>query len=370
MNARLTRIVLSAVLWLAVCASAAAADKLTQQIDAIFRPLASAGTPGLAVLVIKDGRTVFRRGYGTADLRTGAAITPETNFRLASFTKQFTAAAIMLLAKDGKLRYDDPLSRFFPDFPAYGRNITVRQLLTHTGGLPDYEDIYAKQFPPGTPDDKIPQLKDADVLKLEEEQSAPAFPAGSRWRYSNSGFAVLAMIVEKVSGESFGDFLAQRIFQPLGMRHTIAYEKGKNEVSQRAFGYRKDGNGWAFSDQSPTSAVLGDGGVYSSLDDLAKWDRALARHTLLSAAEMKPALKPVDVPDDKGKPAPYGFGWFLDPYQDRARMYHDGETCGFKTTIQRFVPERLTIIVLANRIDLNPDALALKVADLFAPRRQ
>jgi CubicO group peptidase (beta-lactamase class C family) len=367
MNAKLSRIAFSAVLLLGACAGASAADNLTPPIDAIFRPLAPAGSPGFAVLVIKDGRVIFQQGYGAADVRTGVAITPETNFRLASFTKQFTAAAIMLLARDGRLRYDDPLIRFFPEFPAYGRAITVRQLLTHTGGLPDYEDIYARKFPPGTPDGKIPQLKDADVLKLLEEQTAPAFPAGSRWRYSNSGYAVLAMIVEKVSGEPFGQFLEQRIFRPLGMKHTLAYEKGKNEVEQRAFGYRKDGDKWAFSDQSPTSAVLGDGGVYSSLDDLALWDRALARHTLLSAADMAPALTPVGVADDKGKPAPYGFGWFLDSYRGRERMYHDGETCGFRTTIQRFVPERLTIIVLSNRIDQNPASLALKVADLFAP---
>jgi CubicO group peptidase (beta-lactamase class C family) len=372
MNSRATRILASVALLLSASGSSIAADRHAQQIDALFRPLASDTGPGFSVLVIKDGHTIFSQGYGVADLRTGARITPQTNFRLASCTKQFTATAIMLLARDGKLSYDDPLTRFFPDFPAYGRSITIRELLSHTSGLPDYEDIYLAKFA-NRADADIPQLKDADILTIMQSQNTPAFPAGSKWQYSNSGFATLAMVVEKVSGKAFGEFLAQRIFKPLGMRNTIAFENGKNDVRNRAFGYRKQENGWTPADQSPTSAVLGDGGVYSSLDDLARWDRALARHSLLSRTEMESALTPVAVPGGAvldGKAVQYGFGWFLDPYHGRVRMYHDGETCGFRTTIQRFVDERLTIIVLANRTDLDPDALALKVADVFTPATQ
>ncbi len=361
MSLRLFGLAALVALLSAVSAAGGAAPP-ADRIDALVRPVCSGAHPGCAVLVVKDGRTLLRRGYGVADLRTGAPITARTNVRLASLTKQFTATAILLLARDGALRYDDPLGRFFPDFPAWGRAITVRQLLTHTSGLPDYEDIYEQRFA-GTPGAPVPQLKDADVLKILEQQRAPAFAAGTQWRYSNSGYAVLAMIVQKVSGEPFGDFLRERIFRPLGMRHTIAYEKGKNEVARRAFGYCRDGESWKFCDESPTSAVLGDGGVYSSLDDLARWDRALASHTLLSAAEMRPALTPAAVPGT----VQYGFGWFLDSYRGRRRMYHDGETIGFRTTIQRFLDERLTIVVLANRADLNADALALKIADLFAP---
>ena len=153
------------------------------------------------------------------------------------------------------------------------------------------------------------------------------------------------------------------------MNHTLAYEKGKNEVPHRAYGHTKEKGVWHETDQSPTSAVLGDGGIYTSLDDLAKWDQALGNHTLLSAEEMKPALTPVQpaegpakFPD--GEPLTYGFGWFLDPYQGHKRMSHDGSTVGFRTTIQRFPNDNLTIIVLANRADINPD-VALKVADLY-----
>jgi CubicO group peptidase (beta-lactamase class C family) len=353
------------------------------RVDAIFSALKSSNAPGAALLVIRDGRPVFRRGYGVTDLRTLRPIDSKTNFRLASFTKQFTAAAIMLLARDGKLHYDDHLTDFFPEFPAYGKSISVRNLLNHTSGLPDYEDILMKQHP-DTPPEEVPQILDAGVLRLLEQQTSAKFAPGSKWEYSNSGYAVLAMIVEKVSGKSFGQFLQERIFTPLKMKNTLAYEKGKNEVPHRAYGHSKLGqsesgqtelrqtekDAWRETDQSPTSAVLGDGGIYSSLDDLAKWDRALRNCTLLSEAEMQPALTPARPTDGPatlpdGQAVSYGYGWFLDPYQGHKRMWHDGETIGFRTTIQRFPNDKMTIIVLANRTDINPEELALKVADLY-----
>ena len=346
----------------------------SSQIDAVVALLKSGSAPGAAVLVVHNGKAVFRRGYGVADLRTLTPIDARTNFRLASFTKQFTAACIMLLARDGKLHYDDHLTDFFPEFPAYGKAITVRNLLNHTSGLPDYEELLMKQYSE-TATEKIPQIHDAGVLKLLEQQSIGVFAPGSRWEYSNSGYAVLAMIVEKASGKSFGQFLQERIFTPLQMKNTVAYEKGKNEVAHRAYGHTREKDGWRQTDQSPTSAVLGDGGIYSSLDDLEKWDRALREHTLLSAAEMEPALTPVQPSGGAAKFADgpsvsYGFGWFLDPYRGHRRMSHDGETIGFRTTIQRFPEDQLTIIVLANRVDVNPEELALKVADLYLGAKQ
>jgi CubicO group peptidase (beta-lactamase class C family) len=369
-----TRLIVASLIALGFSVISSSAQVPSRQIDAVFSPLKSTTAPGAAVLVIRNGRPVFRQGYGVTDLRTLHPIDPQTNFRLASFTKQFTAACIMLLARDGKLHYDDHLTDFFPEFPAYGKPITVRNLLNHTSGLPDYEDILEKQYP-NTPDNQIPQIKDAGVLKLLEQQTTPKFPAGTKWDYSNSGYATLAMIVEKVSGKPFGQFLHDRIFVPLKMTNTLAYEKGKNEVPHRAYGHTKEKDSWKQTDQSSTSAVLGDGGIYSSLDDLAKWDRALRDHTLLSEAEMQPALTPAQLTtgpakNNEGKDVSYGFGWFLDPYLDsnkkaHKRMWHDGETVGFRTTIQRFPDDNLTIIVLANRSDLNPEQLALKVADLY-----
>ena len=360
-------------IWLLVLLGAAPAQVAPDQIDALFPSLKSSNAPGAAVLVVDNGKPVFRRGYGVTDLRTRSPIDSHTDFRLASFTKQFTATCVMRLVHEGKLRYDDHLTDIFPEFPEYGKLITIRNLLNHTSGLPDYEDLLMKQYP-NTPEDKIPQILDAGVLKLLEQQTAGQFPPGSKWQYSNSGYAVLAMVVEKVSGESFGQFLHDRIFAPLKMNNTLAYEKGKNEVPHRAYGHTKQPDGsWRETDQSPTSASLGDGGIYTSIDDLEKWDRALREHILLSQAEMQAALTPVQPTGgpafESGKPVSYGFGWFLDPYYGHRRMHHDGETVGFRTTIQRFPDDNLTIIVLANRGDADPEALALKVADLYFQKK-
>ena len=185
------------------------------------------------------------------------------------------------------------------------------------------------------------QISDAEVLDSPKTSRTPPLPPGTQWKYSNSGYVVLGLIVAKISGTPFDEFLAERIFAPLKMGGTVAYIRGKNAVSNRAFGHGRTQGGWRETDQSSTSATLGDGGIYSSLADLARWDDALKRGILLSAAEMRSALEPVDVAgvgpvEPDGTPASYGFGWFLNPWKGRARMWHYGETRGFRTAIQRF----------------------------------
>jgi CubicO group peptidase (beta-lactamase class C family) len=358
-----------------------------KQVEASFSSLASPDAPGFAVLVRQSGKTAFERGYGVRDLRTKTKIDARTNFRLASFTKQFTATAIMLLVHDGNLQYDDKLTKFFPDFPAYGKNITIRNLLHHTSGLPDYEDLMDAEEktrgPLWTPEH---QIQDAEVLQLLEKTSKGFFAPGTSWAYSNSGYVLLGLVVSKISGEPFGEFLRQRIFSPLHMDRTLLYVKGKNEVANRAYGHTREKDSGAFkeSDQSSTSATQGDGGVYSNLEDLAKWDDALQNHALLNAEEMKPAVAAVKLPDGSpthwpgqphgdngtpGKPVSYGFGWFLDPYHGDQRMWHTGGTMGFGTVIQRFTNDGLTVIILCNRTDVDPEKLALQVADIFLPAK-
>jgi CubicO group peptidase (beta-lactamase class C family) len=360
----------------------AQSSSMDRQIDAVFSGVRSPDAPGLAALVRKNGRTVFERGYGVRDLRSKAKIDGHTNFRLASFTKQFTAMAVMLLVHDGKLHYDDTLTEIFPDFPAYGNTISVRNLLNHTSGLPDYEDLMdaleKTTGPVWTPEK---QIQDAEVLELLKKEKIGKFAPGTTWSYSNSGYVVLGLIVAKVSGKSYGDFLHERIFAPLKVNHTLVFQKGKNAVANRAFGHSKDGSALKETDQSSTSATLGDGGIYSNLEDLAKWDDALRNHSLLSEKEFQPALSPVKLNDGSaphwprepnddnlhpGKPVSYGFGWFRDPYQGHSRIWHTGSTVGFRTVIERFTEgDGLTVIVLCNRADLEPEKLALRVADIF-----
>ena len=350
-----------------------------KKVAAIFEGIATDKTPGFAVLVKQNGKIVFERGYGVREFRTGSKIDTKTNFRLASVTKQFTAMAVMLLVHDKKLKYETTLGEIFPDFPDYGKKVTVRQLLNHTGGLPDYEDLMdAMEKEKGQIWSPEKQIQDAEVLQLLKKEKKGKFAPGTKWDYSNSGYVVLGLIVAKVSGKSLGEFLHERIFTPLKMTDTIVFQKGKNTVQDRAYGHSKNGGSFKETDQSSTSATLGDGGIYSSVDDLSKWDDALRDHTLLSEEEMKPALEPAKfgaagnavLPDDApealhGVAVKYGFGWFLDPYKGHERMWHYGDTMGFKTAIQRFTKDGLTVIVLCNRTDLDPGALAIRVADLY-----
>lgn len=369
---------------LSFCSMGAVAGAVTvtpqaSQIELILKNLADNHTPGLAVMVRKNGRTTFERGYGITDLKSKRPIDSHTDFRLASCTKQFTAMSIMLLVHAGKLRYDEPITDVFPEFPDYGRVITIRNLLNHTSGLPDYESLM-DQSPDRTRWSATNQIHDDEVLKLLESQQHGKFAPGSRWSYSNSGYVVLGLIVARVSGESFPAFLHDRIFSPLGMSHTLAFVNGTSPIPDRAYGHTKQGNQFVQTDQSSTSATLGDGGIYSDLEDLAKWDDALTRHTLLSANDMRPALTPVKLADGSipdwssdpgdsdpqaGKPVLYGFGWFLDDYQGKRRMWHYGETTGFRTMIDRFLQSQLTVVVLCNRTDLNPQSLASKIAGLY-----
>jgi CubicO group peptidase (beta-lactamase class C family) len=356
-------------------------EQISRQMNDTFSEIVAPGDPGFALLVKKDGHIVFEKGYGVRDLRSKTKIDAQTNFRLASFTKQFTAMAIMLLVHDGKLRYDETLTGIFPEFPAYGKNITARNLLNHTAGLADYEDLMdAAEKSNGPIWSAEKQISDAEVLQLLEKEPQGKFVPGTKWEYSNSGYVVLGLIVAKRSGKSFAEFLHDRIFAPLKMDHTLVFEKGKNEVANRAYGHSKKENAFVETDQSSTSATQGDGGIYSNLEDLSKWDDALRNHTLLSEKEFLPAITPAKLPpgaesklaDDvpkslRGQANAYGFGWFLNLQDLHPLMWHYGETMGFKTAIVRYTRDNVTVILLCNRTDLDQGALALKAAGFVLP---
>jgi CubicO group peptidase (beta-lactamase class C family) len=323
-------------------------------IDRLFREYARPGVPGAAVVVINSGRVAFMRGYGLADLETKSPVTERTNFRLASLTKAFTAMAVMLLVDDGSLRLDDRVLDILSDFPAYGRDIRLRHLLSHTSGLRAYEDF--------VPDSSTRQIKDRDVLALLRRTDALMFPPGSAFRYGDSGYAILALVVETVSGQSFARFLHDRIFAPLGMTSTIAWEPGGPAVPNRALGYAATRSGFGLSDHSNTSAVLGDGGIYSSARDLVAWDRALDDHTLIDARAQRLAWTPAALAD--GRKAHYGFGWFIGRDPIGSFVFHRGDTSGFSNFIVKYPDRKLTVVVLTNRLGGAPADLAAAVARL------
>jgi cyanophycinase len=328
-------------------------------VDSVFADYARLGAPGAAVLVAVDGRVLVNKGYGLADVGARTPVTTRTNFRLASVTKQFTAAATLLLVKDGKLRLNETLADIFPGFPAYGRRITVRHLLSHTSGLIDYEDF--------VPDSQTVQVHDADALARMMAVDSTYFAPGTQFKYSNTGFALLAEIVAKRSGKSFATFLRERIFVPLGMHKTVAFEEGVSTVAFRALGHSMQDGAWVRTDQSNTSAVLGDGGIYTSVDELYRWDQALYTGELLPQAMLAEAM--ADHPLADGSKSGYGYGWYTDTYRGLPRVWHTGSTRGFRNMIMRFPGQRAVIIALTNRNDQVPDTLVQRIADrlLFAP---
>ncbi|MEO5510558.1 MAG: serine hydrolase domain-containing protein [Longimicrobiales bacterium] len=317
-------------------------------IDRMFSAFTNDGAPGASVAIARNGRLVFARGYGMADLEAHVPAGTLTNYRLASVTKAFTAMAILTLVRDGTLSLDDEVRSVLPEMPAYTAGVRVRHLLTHSSGMPTYEDLML--------DGETEQVHDRDMFRLLARTDSMYFKPDTQYRYSNTGYSLLALIVERKSGMTFADFLAQRIFKPLDMSGTVAHTDGVSTVERRAYGYSERGGVWRRTDQSTTSAVLGDGGVYSSVTDLLKWDLAL--RTPAYARPDSPAF-----PDSAGHN--YAFGWFHDRFNGHRREWHQGETRGFNNIFHRYPDDGLTIIILTNRNDSEPWKIADRIATLY-----
>lgn len=343
---------------MASAAGATAADP-AKQIDNLLKPFDRNDAPGVSVSVIKEGQVVYKRALGLAVLDNPVPLTNQTNFRLASLSKAFTAMAVLILVNRGRLRLDSTLTDIFPDFPAYGAAVTVRQLLNHTSGLLDFAELL-------DPNRKT-QVQNAEVFAILKGQTRTAFIPGSQFEYSNSGYIMLAWIVQTLAGVTFAAFLKANIFDVLGMSHTVAYEAGVSSIANRALGYSPAGNGFSLSDQSLTSATLGDGGIYASTDDLFAWDQALYSDKLINANLLSEAFTPGSYGDQHDPESGYGFGWFIDRIKGHRRLWHGGGTAGFHNHIVRFPDDRLTIIVLMNNDAGQPEAIASQISRILLP---
>ena len=323
-------------------------------VDSLFRDYDRSDVPGAAVIVIKNGKVLFKKAYGAANLETKSQATSGTNYRLASMTKQFTAMAIMILAERKKLSYESHLTDLLPGFPEYAKAITIRHLLNHTSGLIEYGEVMPK--------DRVEPLSDQDVLELMKLQDHTYFAPGSKFRYSNTGYTLLAVIVEQISGVPFATFLRKNIFQPLGMNHTTFYAREDDSDKRRAYGYSKEGNAFVRTDWSLTTSIKGDGSVYSSLDDLYKWDQALYTSRLVSRKSIARAFAPAVAVDETTS---YGFGWFVEHKRGARVVWHGGNTLGFTAAIQRFPDKKFTVIVLTNRNRAQLAEIVDKIEDLY-----
>ena len=322
-------------------------------IDSLLSDYDLVEGPGAAVMIIKDGEILFSNGYGLANLEDGIPNTNETNFRLASITKQFTAMCIMILINHGELDFESTLTDIFSAFPSYGNNITIRHLLNHTSGLVDYESLIQN--------DATEQVSDMDVYNMMTGLDSTYFTSGTDYRYSNTGYALLAMIVEVKSGLSFAAFLEENIFSPLGMTNSVAHQNGISSVNNRAYGYSQNDGEYSRDDQSLTSAVLGDGGIYTSLYEMFYWDQSLYIGQLVPLEILNEAFTSGDL--SNGEKTGYGFGWRMDTYLYRNRAHHTGSTRGFRNVFMRFPDQQISILILTNRNSGRPINIAEKIAD-------
>ncbi len=337
------------VLFLAVLTAAfgvGASAQAVADVDAVVQKMIDAKTiPAAGVAVVRDGKVVVAKGYGMADIEAGTAANESTGFQIGSVTKQFTAAGIMLLVEDGKLKLDDTLAKYVPDVPAKWSGITIRQLLNQVSGIPNYtaggklvhEKIYAK----------------AEILGLVKDLPT-GFEPGTKWEYSNTNYFLLGMVIEKASGKSYPDYMNGRVFKPLGMTSTVVKTSGL-KIKYEAAGYDLASGKWQRATLDDPSQPFAAGAIVSTPADMAKWTIAVGEGKLLKKTSWDEALASGKLAD--GKPTNYGFGWQIGKLGETDYVSHNGGIGGFTSYHVRFPAENLSIVVLVNTVSGAPTQL-------------
>lgn len=349
---------------LALLCAGASAQTLTDRADALLAKWYEKDGPGMAVLLIRDGHVAYRKGIGLADIDARAPVTPGTQFLLGSVPKQFTAMAILMLKEKGKLQLDDSLAKYCPEFPDYARTITIRHLLNHTSGLPDYEELllgkvdYDKLYQSSKSPRAAHEYTSGEALEALSREQKLRFSPGEKFEYSNSGYVVLAQIVERLSGKRYAEFLRENIFNPLGMRDTLVVDERRQKVPRLATGYGKRNGQWQDITYTPENFIYGEDGIYSTVDDLYQWDQALYTERLVPRSTLEMAFTPGRSNDGKEtdtyltgmlkRPTSYGFGWFITTLKGNKELEHGGFWSGYRSYIIRVPAQRTTAIVLMN----------------------
>jgi CubicO group peptidase (beta-lactamase class C family) len=337
---------------------AAAADVPAQAVDQIFADWTHK-TPGCAVGVAQNHRTLLIRAYGEADLEHQVPISPATVFEIGSVSKQFTATAVMLLAQDGRLSLDDPVRRFVPELPDYGKPITVRQMLMHTSGLREWSDIAMLDGWPRT----TRAYSDEDLLDIVKQQSGINFSPGTQWSYSNTGYNLAEIIVSRITGSSLAQYTKDRMFIRLGMTHTSWRDDYTRVVPDRAIAYSKRTDG--FHQLMPFENTYGHGGLLTTVGDLLIWsDHVLepdpSTRTIVAEQERPGHL-------DSGRPLHYGLGLFIGEYRGQPEVWHDGATAGYRAFLAQYPRSKLSVAVLCNSEGAQVKQYAHSIVDLYSP---
>lgn len=330
--------------------------KLAQEIDKMLTSIYKVDAPGAAVIVTKNDKPIFRKGYGMADLELGVKIEPDMIFRIGSITKQFTAVAILMLAEQGKLSLNDELTKFLPDFPTHEHKITVEHLLVHTSGIKSYT---------GMPEWMPLMRKDLTLQELIDifKKQPPDFAPDERWDYNNSAYVLLGAIIEKVSGMSYADFVQKNIFDALGMKHS-SYGSASRVIPRRIPGYEKGNEGYQNAAYLSMTQPYAAGSLLSSVDDLALWDAALYTNKLVKQESLQRAWTSYHLKN--GEATNYGYGWAIGEYEGHRLIMHGGGINGFITNAIRLPNEHIYVAVLTNceGYEPSPMEVSLRLAAL------
>ncbi len=336
-----------------------AAEKggMAARIDAMVKPFFPAGRPGVAVIAVRDGQVLFRQAYGSANLELNVPLQPDTLLRIGSVTKQFTAAAVMMLAEKGKLSLQDPITKFLPDYPTQGHVITIEHLLTHTSGIQSVTEM------PGVMENRIQTERTLDELIDTFKREPMHFAPGTQFEYNNSGFILLGAVIEKASGEKYEEFIQNHIFAPLGMKNTRV---GYNQpiIPHRAAGYSEEGGKIVNARYLGMSNPHAAGALISTVDDLALWDTALYSEKILTQKSLKKMWTPYTLAN--GTSTGYGYGWAIGTLRGSPMIEHGGGIFGFVCDVVRLPQEHVYVAVLANTDSPTrpPAMLAHKIAAL------
>jgi CubicO group peptidase (beta-lactamase class C family) len=342
-----------ALLFILIIAVPASADPVDDYVRSV---MAAKRIPGVSIVVLRNGEVVKSKGYGFANLEHDIAATPETIYQSGSVGKQFTAAGILMLGEDGKLGLDDRLAKHFPDGPSSWHRIRIRHLLTHTSGLKDYgpdEIDFRKDY---TEDEYLEVIKRMPI----------EFEPGTQWSYSNTGYLLLGILTSRLAGKHWSEFLAERLFTPLGMTTTRVISE-RDIVMHRAAGYELDESGEVRNQEwvAPSANRCADGALYFSVKDLAAWDAALNAREFLGPESFEAWWTPVSLAN--GTTFPYGFGWSIGEQRGYRLIEHGGSWQGFRAAIARYVDQGLTVAVLSNLAQARPETMAHEIAGLLDP---
>ncbi len=337
-------------------AQRAARAPTTARLDSLARAfLASGRTPGVSVFVLRGSDTLFLRGYGFADLEDSTRATPRTVYRIGSITKQFTSALVMQLVQEGRIALDDTIQKFLPGYPAQGHRVTIRQLLTHTSGIKSYTELGAEGA-------RVMRLDLPEDTLIAMFAAKPFdFEPGQRYRYNNSGYYLLGVILERVTGRTYEQLLQERLFAPLGLRDT-RYCSTRPVVPRRAQGYERVPDGFANAEWLSMALPFSAGALCSTVLDLVSWTRALWAGRVVAPATLQEMTTRARLTD--GSATGYGFGLMLDSLQGHRRVAHGGSINGFQSALAHFPDDGVTVAVLANSEDALPGLLAARLAQV------